>query len=404
MDTNNGWSSQKWAILCFAVFQIWVAGAGPHPSFSRLESSKRGQIIYTYQAKDITFEEWINELTLCLAPLIAHIIAGVPNPVYRQEHKPSWHERIIHYNPTSILWRYFALTDRRFRAKFWNAEDMAASNALFWTANNKWDGSEKIMIQSRKFIECQPKRTHVDFFSMSAVKTIIITMQGVQAIYAIGIGVTPNHDYCKVISLDNIFSLLAIIGLFRLPAAFWLMDENTYKDIGESDYMERKSGTPWRKRQNRKRNRPQKDSKTDSFHAPNSLRGILIRTTCMIFLLMNWLTCILYMSPLFPRRIFTATSFMLNLFFLIFLTATVLTWGYYFCRSQATTTVLPCISSIWYKLYTMGLVLMVVLLIVFASLETRRTACGKFTTWPYEVDDCLICYAKSGCTMLQVGA
>lgn len=36
----------------------------------------------TYQFKGLSFDEWASLFTLCFAPFIAHILAGVPTIVY----------------------------------------------------------------------------------------------------------------------------------------------------------------------------------------------------------------------------------------------------------------------------------------------------------------------------------
>jgi hypothetical protein len=100
-----------------------------------------------YQARSIGFAGWANLFTLCLLPLLAHIFGGVPKPVFLHPKLPRWHEQLWLYNPTSILWRYFAITDRRLRAKLWTASDMAASNAYFWTSQG-WNESEKMLDRS----------------------------------------------------------------------------------------------------------------------------------------------------------------------------------------------------------------------------------------------------------------
>jgi hypothetical protein len=68
------------------------------------------------QNQGITFPDWIGILTLCFAPLIAHVLSGAPRPSYLSPTRPTWHDQLTHYNPTSILWRYAAITDRRIRA------------------------------------------------------------------------------------------------------------------------------------------------------------------------------------------------------------------------------------------------------------------------------------------------
>lgn len=55
-------------------------------------------------------------------PLATHIVFGLPEPVIlrskEEEHHspPSWSDRLTHFNPVSILWRYYSIADRRFRA------------------------------------------------------------------------------------------------------------------------------------------------------------------------------------------------------------------------------------------------------------------------------------------------
>lgn len=74
---------------------------------------------FEYQSYNIPFDEWITLFTLSLAPLLPHIAAGVPLPsllIDNKKARPSWHDKICLYKPTSIRWRYTAITDRRIRA------------------------------------------------------------------------------------------------------------------------------------------------------------------------------------------------------------------------------------------------------------------------------------------------
>src|SRR6266699_343086 len=126
---------------------------------------------FTYQSAGISFAEWISLLTLCLAPLFAHVAAGAPPPSFLTplRHYPKWHDRIIHFNPTSILWRYYAITDRRSRSRAWTPYQMAVANALFWTPTG-WDGSETMVENGRKFCTQAPESRHVTLASWAAVK------------------------------------------------------------------------------------------------------------------------------------------------------------------------------------------------------------------------------------------
>lgn len=102
-----------------------------------------------YQSYGISVSDWITLFTLCLAPLFAQLISGTPQPSYLHTSRPKWHDRLVLYNPTSILWRYAIIADRRIRAWKWDKVDLAASNALFWTADG-WDGSEAIVDQAMR--------------------------------------------------------------------------------------------------------------------------------------------------------------------------------------------------------------------------------------------------------------
>jgi hypothetical protein len=39
-------------------------------------------VYFTHQSQSLNADDWFTLATLCLAPLIAHIIAGVPSPTY----------------------------------------------------------------------------------------------------------------------------------------------------------------------------------------------------------------------------------------------------------------------------------------------------------------------------------
>jgi hypothetical protein len=47
---------------------------------------------------------------LYFAPLIAHIFGGSPEPTILKEKLLGWRQNILHFNPTSIYWRYYTIT------------------------------------------------------------------------------------------------------------------------------------------------------------------------------------------------------------------------------------------------------------------------------------------------------
>jgi hypothetical protein len=78
--------------------------------------------------------------------------------------------------------------------------------------------------------------------------------------------------------------------------------------------------------------------------------------------------------------IFTVTALCLNLFYTVFLCASATILSAYIILGRSTTTIIPCITSCWYKVYTAFLGLLAFLLILAAALETKKTPCGKHTT------------------------
>lgn len=344
----------------------------------RQSSSNMGiGVEFSYQSQNITFDEWITLLTLCLAPLIAHIIAGVPVPTYLHNEHPHWHDRICLYNPTSILWRYFAITDRRIRAKPWSPLDMSATNALFWTSHG-WDGSEEMIEASQPFCTRKPSNKHIDAISASAVTTVIVTMQGIQPLYELLINKGAN--YVDTLSIGSIFFPLAIFGLLRLPAALWLTDDYAYRNVEALDASAvMPLATSSETKITAKNAAPLLEAPLtlplERFYQPHSWRGIMVRS---VFLLVVAGLLALGVA-LMPHNFSTATNFALNLFYVMFLTISLATMAIYILLGRSTTTIIPCISSRWYKIYTCTVFAAVLILITIAALETRRTPCGLYT-------------------------
>jgi hypothetical protein len=199
----------------------------------------------SYQSKGISFYDWVSVFTLCFAPLLAHIIAGTPGVVCISAPRQhlSWHHRLCQYNPTTILWRYFAIADRRFRAKSWDANDLAASNALFWTRRG-WDGSEAIIKRSRRYCIKPPDSSRTPFLSKSFAKTAIVTIQGIQAIFVLVGGLDGYDSENFQWSITTIFFPLAFMGLLRMWAALWLTDDFVYAEDEEWELTSRALAAP----------------------------------------------------------------------------------------------------------------------------------------------------------------
>lgn len=184
---------------------------------------------FHYQSHAIDFDEWLSLITLCFLPLIAHVLVGIPSFIVFSGRRPHWTDKVLHFNPTSILWRYYAITDRRARATGWTPADLAASNAAFWDGN-AFNGSEEMMIESRAYCLRTPRLFRAKVLSPSGGKTLLVTLQGMQALWVLIHGATKT-SYGQTVATNTIFLPVAVFGLFRLPAAFWLVDDYTYADI-----------------------------------------------------------------------------------------------------------------------------------------------------------------------------
>jgi hypothetical protein len=355
------------------------------------------QIIqFTYQSQSIKFTEWISLLTLCLAPLIAHIIAGVPNPIYLSRRRPPWHSLLGHFNPTSILWRYFVISDRRARAKNFRSIDMAASCALFWTSNG-WDGSEEMMLKSRAFCTRIPSLRRISFTSISAATTLIVTIQGVQSVYSPIAGFVDG-DYAFSLAFPSVFNAIAFLGLMRLPAALWLTDDYSYMDINrvERSREEEVDGVEMEVVMAKPGSASalgllHQDSGNylsleEMFYPSNSWRGILIRMVFLIPLIGSvalTTASIVHSQPGYGQ-FFTGTHLALAAFYLILIIGVIVIVSGYFWTGNTGSTVLPCIEATWYQIYTGLLILLALTAMVVSGLETRKSKCGIYTTMrPY---------------------
>ncbi|KAI1387665.1 uncharacterized protein F4822DRAFT_407245 [Hypoxylon trugodes] len=355
-----------------------------------------------YQSGSISFTEWCALLTLALAPLIAHIAAGFPQPSYLHPRSPKWHERIALFNPTSVLWRYAAITDRRIRAKDWNKKDMAATNALFWTSRG-WDGSEKMIALSSPYCTHLPEHGQISLFSGEFFKTLVVTLQGMQAIVALCLSLEGDNSssdgFITFVGVDQIFFPLAFIGLMRLFCGFWLTNEFAYSTSQGSVVQVELSRIP----KDDGEGRVSLDSLLhDSFHTSETMEERFLPTSCwesrvfrMVFILplIGFLVmCLLFLvQPGIETREYTVTSSLVGVFYFILLSVTVVIFGYYFLQGNTSSTTIPCIASRWYKLYTTILIGIALAIFILACIETRRTACGRWTSAPYELGDWAAC-------------
>lgn len=87
---------------------------------------------------------------------------------------------------------------------------------------------------------------------------------------------------------------------------------------------------------------------------------------------------------------YTVTALLTILFYLSWVTPTTVIFAVYFLRGHRTT-IIPCIDSAWYKVYTMFIMAFATVLFVIASIETTKTVCGKFTSMAGQYDTTDVC-------------
>jgi hypothetical protein len=350
------------------------------------------QVWTNFHFHHISFGDWISLLTLCLAPLVAHIVAGVPAPTYLHSQRPSWRDRICHYNPTSILWRYLAIADRRCRARSWTPADMAASNAIFWTQHG-WDGSEEMIQRSQDFCIRPPSNNHIESVSLTTIVTLVVTLQGGQALYSLISG--QSHAYAAQIALNTIFYPLALLGLLRLPAAFWLTNDFVYSNIdawdSDSEHM-----TNLQPNMGLRSNSTlvMKSTATASslesavvpyrFLSQRIWQSVALKCFYLLVLVGLLATCFIMLLYHPNGTVFSTTALTLNLLFMVYFSMSVGTVAAYVLLGRCNTTIIPCIAARWYKIYSGILLGGTLMVFLFAALETRKTPCGLYTTYALE--------------------
>lgn len=327
------------------------------------------------QSQGTDFTDWISLTTLCLAPLIAHLAAGAPQPSYLTSTNPRWHDRICHYIPTSIVWRYAAITDRRIRSSNWDIPSTAAANALFWTPEG-WDGSERMATCSLEYCTHLPETTRVDFLSWDMAKTLIITLQGVQAIYDLGGNASPGGPVRVFPTLDVIFSLLAILGLYRLFAALWLTNHFAYAPHNKTPGP----AATRRLSLDSLLEQPEQLASTENYYRSTAyLPSRVFRSMFFGLMLFVWVALLWHT---FGSIIMSTQNFSFLICLILYhfiLVPSLVVIGYYFVRGMTTTTIIPCISATWYKIYSVVVIGLMICLVVISSMETRKTPCGVWT-------------------------
>ena len=235
----------------------------------------------------------------------------------------------------------------------------------------------------RRFQNRVPRRSIVNPLSSSAIKTLIVTLQGVGALYTI-----TRADYALHLSLATIFSPLAILGLLRLPAALWLTDDRAFSDLNDlvtkGTMLDQQSIPATRSTSTSNLLFTlEDDPATIRFRPANGLHALSTRVFYVLIILALTGYTLSNLSQIRPSSYLT-TTYVINLTYYCFLMVSAsLILTFYVVRGNTTSITIPCITSTWYRIYTAVLFLGMLVMFMFGMIETRNTWCGTWTTYPF---------------------
>jgi hypothetical protein len=356
-------------------------------------------IYFRYQSYSIPFEEWISMLTVCLAPLVTHIVFGFAEPVLLSDRLPRWTDRLAQFNPITIVWRWYSIVYRRIRAKKWDRADMAVSNAIFWNGQ-RWDGSEEMMYMSRDWVTKVPEKTHVSLVSSSTLATIAMTLQGAGALVHI-LQIGTSNWRAPGLALPNIFYPIAVLSFARLPASIWLSSDYGYNPKGISTSTDPTSSPEikWGSHSPSYSMQCSPESAvcdgiSISMHetASKARLGPRSSTGARLWTIFGILAALLgcggcaYSSVAAsgpkPFVIVTsASSLAVRMLYFVLSVSGLCIFVFYILKGQAGSTVVPCMNSLWYKSLNVLIIALALVAFVLAALETTISPMGTPVTY-----------------------
>lgn len=273
---------------------------------------------------------------------------------------------------------------------------MAACNAVFWDGHKgRWDGSEEIMVRSRAWITKLPEEKHVPVLSASSLATVVLTLQGVQAIFLIIAALIPNVPYHIGLGLPYVFFPLGCLGLPRLLAAFWLSNDYGYLNTEEMGLVRGITGSSVRTQkvvQGHVLEYPVDDraveaNVSDRLQDRHCWKGIVYRMFWIVSICALLGISVAATSKLWwgyaPNMPYCSLShLMFNTMYLVTTSCGLLIHCTYVLMGRTGTTLIPCIHSTWYKIFTIILIAMALVSVLSNLLETRQLLDGTTTTLP----------------------
>lgn len=249
-------------------------------------------------------------------------------------------------------------------------------------------------------------------FSSHSIKTIIITLQGVQAIFLSDLGIYTSEPkesmayYLEAASLGNLFAPLALFGLLRLFAAFWITADFGYvaiEDIPLGITMSR----AWAISADSLQIQPSGDieqlfshttsSKSNAGESRFQHRPWWSRLFRFVYISIYAAFCLVAIASTLMTQAedvpLSATGAM-GIAILLPLSSilVICIYTYYAAQHACMPTIIPCINKTWYKLLTVLLYLALIAHPIVSGIETRRTPCGRYTTSLLGAgDDSILC-------------
>jgi hypothetical protein len=193
----------------------------------------------------------------------------------------------------------------------------------------------------------------------------------------------------------------------RLPAALWLTEDFSYSDINNPQRVESNSVHDMELEQIASKSTSYRSLSSIGLLATNDERlpweqppppSLFRPANCWRSLLTRGL----FVSPVIMAQagtaalaaqsqpgyglFFTGTHLTVILFYMALSTGVIVILIYYFWTGQTRNTVLPCVCSMWYKVYTAVLGVLMLVMLIISGLETRRSPCGIYTTMRPQYD------------------
>lgn len=274
------------------------------------------------------------------------------------------------------------------------------------------------MLRSRAWIIKVPEQKHASLLSTSSFTTLVLAFQGAQAglsIYSFS-SITAAQEFDGW-NLPSLFVPIAIMSLFRLPAALWLSDDYVYWDVSHKGSDGKRNDTEMLVRTIEEAigSLLERDSRTSKQATTTTAVPLLsarpsqlsqltttdeprvhsTRTRIALAYRIWWLISIngvlvpaavdaaftLFSNPRsFPY--FSLTSLLVLIMYFILATSAILIITTYILLGRTHTTIIPCIHAMWYKVLTMVLAAIGLATLIVAVLETRQLQDGTITTLP----------------------